>query len=194
MTIKNKIKTNSGFTIVEIALVILIIGILASLVIISYRGTQQKASNSQTLSVVSSYVKASKQYYLDNGMFPEPSPGGMAWACLGTGYKNNICLNTVAPACNGFGGVPTSTTWYNDLIKPYMQGKTPPTNLQTVPCAGGLMTGGAYLSNWPVAGQAGIFYQLNGNVNCGKPGGYPAAPWFYADNNSPMCYIVISTD
>lgn len=181
---------NRGFTIVELLVVIVIIGILASLVIVSYRGSQQKASNTQTLNTVTHYIKATFLYELENKKFPEPSPGGVAWSCLGTGYPGNVCLTVSGGACNGFGGV-TSANWYNDAVMPHLGNKTPPTSLQRISCNGSTVVGGAFLSNWPAEGQAGIFYQLNSNVNCGSPGGKKGAPWFNADNNSPMCYLVL---
>lgn len=182
---------SSGFTIVELLIVIVIIGILAALVIVAYRGLQQKANNTDTLSVVNSYIKSTKQYAADNNKYPEPSLDGVAWSCLGNGYPSNTCLNTAGSGCSGLGGV-TSAAWYNDAVKTYAQNKTPPTNLQTIGCSGGTLVGAAYLSNWPATGQAGIFYSLNNDTNCASPGGITGYRYVNGDGNSGLCYLVLN--
>ena len=184
-------KYTRGFTIIELLIVITIIGILAAIIIVLFSGAQQRANNSQTISIVTQYIKASTQYAIDNFKYPEPSAGTLDWSCLGNGYPGNTCLTKLgALPCNGFGTV-VSQSWYNDAVKPYLRNKTPTTSLQNVPCSGTFSSGGAYLSNWPTVGQAAIFYQLNGNIGCGSPGGIKADVYFYADNNSPMCHVIL---
>lgn len=56
-----------GFTIVELLIVIVIIGILAALIIVSYNGIQQRAKNNQTVAAVGSWVKALKMHYIETG-------------------------------------------------------------------------------------------------------------------------------
>ncbi len=67
VSLKNKSK---GFTIVELLIVIVVIGILATLVIVTFTGIQQKARNSQRqtdINAVDSHVEA---YYASNGYYP----------------------------------------------------------------------------------------------------------------------------
>jgi prepilin-type N-terminal cleavage/methylation domain-containing protein len=67
VSLKNK---NKGFTIVELLIVIVVIGILATLVIVTFTGIQQKARNSQRqtdINAVDSHVEA---YYASNGFYP----------------------------------------------------------------------------------------------------------------------------
>lgn len=53
-----KQKDKSGFTIVELLIVIVIIGILASLVIVAYNGIQQRAATAKREADLSMYYKA----------------------------------------------------------------------------------------------------------------------------------------
>lgn len=67
VSLKNKSK---GFTIVELLIVIVVIGILATLVIVTFTGIQQKARNSQRqtdINAVDSHVEA---YFAANGYYP----------------------------------------------------------------------------------------------------------------------------
>lgn len=59
-----------GFTIVELLIVIVVIGILAAITIVAYNGTQQRARDSQRESDVKTIVKALELYYIDNGKYP----------------------------------------------------------------------------------------------------------------------------
>lgn len=73
-------KTTSGFTIVELLIVIVVIAILATISIVAYNGIQERAKNVKTVSVVTQWVKALQMYKADNGSYP--TAGG----CLGSGY------------------------------------------------------------------------------------------------------------
>lgn len=73
----------SGFTIVELLIVIVVIGILAAITIVAYNGIQQRANNTTTTSVAKSFKTALTAYAIDNGRYPVTST-----ACLGTGYPD----------------------------------------------------------------------------------------------------------
>lgn len=64
------LKKQKGFTIVELLIVIVVIGILATLVIVTFSGIQQRGRNSQRqtdINAVASHVEA---YYADTGTYP----------------------------------------------------------------------------------------------------------------------------
>jgi prepilin-type N-terminal cleavage/methylation domain-containing protein len=63
-------KRNQGFTIVELLIVIVVIGILALLVITTYSGIQQKARNSKRSSDVKSIQTQLEAFYSQNGYYP----------------------------------------------------------------------------------------------------------------------------
>ena len=55
-----KNKTNTGFTIVELLIVIVVIGILAAISIVAYNGIQDRANHSKNVSAARSFVTAFK--------------------------------------------------------------------------------------------------------------------------------------
>lgn len=63
-------KRNQGFTIVELLIVIVVIGILALLVITTYSGIQSKARNSERSSDIKSLRTQIEAFYTNNGYYP----------------------------------------------------------------------------------------------------------------------------
>ncbi len=60
----------SGFTIVELLIVIVIIGILAGLVITTFVGIQARARDSERQTDINSIQKQVEAYYADKGFYP----------------------------------------------------------------------------------------------------------------------------
>ena len=77
-------KRSSGFTIVELLIVVVVISILASITVVAYNGIQTRAKNAQILSILNAYDKGLQIYYTQNGTYPEAS-GENLW-CIGEGY------------------------------------------------------------------------------------------------------------
>lgn len=63
-------KSNKGFTIVELLIVIVVIGILALLVITTYSGIQAKARNSKRQTDVASLQTQLEAFFSQNGYYP----------------------------------------------------------------------------------------------------------------------------
>jgi type II secretion system protein G len=59
-----------GFTIVELLIVIVVIGILAAITIVAYNGIQQRARDSNRQSAIGSIRQALEMYKLDQGRYP----------------------------------------------------------------------------------------------------------------------------
>jgi prepilin-type N-terminal cleavage/methylation domain-containing protein len=82
-------KSNLGFTIVELLIVIVVIGILASITIVAYSGVQKKALNTarimaarQALGAVNIYTALNGKYVLSTGTgrcLAENFPGAICW-------------------------------------------------------------------------------------------------------------------
>lgn len=65
-----KKRTQQGFTIVELLIVIVVIGILAALVITTYNGIQQKGRNTERTTDLKAVQGQLEAYYATNGRYP----------------------------------------------------------------------------------------------------------------------------
>lgn len=63
-------KSNKGFTIVELLIVIVVIGILALLVVTTYSGIQQKARNSKRSADVAAIQTQLEAFFQQSGYYP----------------------------------------------------------------------------------------------------------------------------
>ncbi|HEY1085262.1 MAG TPA: prepilin-type N-terminal cleavage/methylation domain-containing protein [Candidatus Saccharimonadales bacterium] len=96
MLIKEK---QSGFTIVELLVVIVVIAILASISTVAFNGVQDSARSAKMLAAIDAYTKGVQIYKSTNGNFPNPTPGSnVTLACLGPYpakgvFGANSCVN-----------------------------------------------------------------------------------------------------
>jgi prepilin-type N-terminal cleavage/methylation domain-containing protein len=80
-------KHKSGFTIVELLIVIVVIGILALLVITTYSGIQAKARNAKRQSDIKSLQTQLEAFFSQNGYYPSLTDmNSSSW--LGTNMKS----------------------------------------------------------------------------------------------------------
>lgn len=104
MLIKNK---QSGFTIVELLIVIVVIGILAAITITAYNGVQNRANNTRQTAVAKEYAKLLKAYKAINDIYPPES------GCLG---RNNVDTNADSNKdCNDNGNIIVNDTLLTKL-------------------------------------------------------------------------------
>ncbi len=114
---KSKIRRSSGFTIVELLIVVVVIGILAAIVTIAYNGIQQRAQVAAITSELKQWHKLFEAYRAINGYYPAPSatpttgggPGSnvLGGYCLGTGFPNNHCY---LPYASSYGAAESTGT------------------------------------------------------------------------------------
>jgi len=62
--------SKSGFTIVELLIVVVVIAILAAISIVAYSSIQQRARDSQRMSDIKTLAKALELYHADHGVYP----------------------------------------------------------------------------------------------------------------------------
>ncbi len=63
-------RKQSGFTIVELLIVIIVIGILAALVLVTFTGVQQKARNTERTTDIKAVASHLEVYNAQNGFYP----------------------------------------------------------------------------------------------------------------------------
>lgn len=108
-------KTKSGFTLVELLIVIVVIAILAAVTIVAYNGVQAKAQDSARVSDMTTIEKALELYYIDNGNYPNYTnytPGSTkinsSWSTTADGSWQNL-LNVLKPYAQNLPTAPPGT-------------------------------------------------------------------------------------
>jgi prepilin-type N-terminal cleavage/methylation domain-containing protein len=86
-----------GFTIVELLIVIVVIGILAAITIVTYNGVTVRATNTSRMAELRQWEKLFAQYYALNGLYPAPATSYGNY-CLGTGFPSQSEVNQWAGA------------------------------------------------------------------------------------------------
>jgi len=152
-----------GFTIVELLIVIVVIGILAAITIVAFNGISTRAENTKTVTGVGSYYKAIQAYGINTGAYPVAG-----YPCLGP--LGTTCANTTdsSSACFGAGAAGANSA-FDTAIKTVLS-TAPSLSSQTMEC-NGKQYGGAYYSSNAQGTTATITYFLKGNQPCVKIAG-----------------------
>lgn len=93
---KNMRKSASGFTIIELLIVIIVIGIIASISIISYNGVQTRTNNANRAAQLQAWQSVFERYKAKKGTVPFATT---------TANDTGFCLGTTGFP-NGYDGVP----------------------------------------------------------------------------------------
>jgi prepilin-type N-terminal cleavage/methylation domain-containing protein len=97
-----------AFTIVELLIVIIVIGILATISIIAYNGITQKAKNTAIINAASQSLKMIEVYIAQYGTYPY-STSGSGWGCITT--------DVTCTWDNGGAIVPANSTFDTNMAK-----------------------------------------------------------------------------
>lgn len=74
-------RKTGGFTIIELLVVMVVIGILVTIMIVSYTGIQQRSRDSQRDSDITQLKIAIEKYHADQSQYPDVCPGGDGSEC-----------------------------------------------------------------------------------------------------------------
>ena len=179
-----------GFTIVELLIVIVVIGILAAIVIIAYTGVQNKAVNANLLVAFDANYKTLVSYGQVNNGYPQPtdvaaSPDGNKWICLEepanlpatSTFGSGIC------AINAYGSV---STVVNTALKTVVNKLPSVANYTVSVPSAGFAVRGIFLA-YPSGGQPPqMLYYVFGNQTCGR-----GTANFLSASNVTQCYVTL---
>lgn len=127
------IRQTHGFTIVELLIVIVVIGILAAITVVAYSGVQQRAQDAKRTSDITTLVKAMTLWSIQTGKAP---------IATGAGYNGN------------------GTGWvYSGAFQGQTGGYT--TDIETVLVTAGVLSAGVRDPVTPTGYGSYMFYQCN---------------------------------
>ena len=110
--IKTKLQAERGFTIVELLIVIVVIGILAAITIVSFNGVTARANTTNAQSAAEAAIKKAEAYNAETGAYPT-TPAALTGAAATTTYQlTGVTFNTAgttgtAPAATAPGSATT---------------------------------------------------------------------------------------
>ena len=120
-------KTVSGFTIVELLIVIVVIAILAVISVVAYNGIQDRSTNASSKAAANQAEKLIRSYVIANSSYPYTGRtcatesscyfGGLI--AVNAAFRTNITTIGNLP-----GGVPTWNTTYGGVFFDYVAGRT----------------------------------------------------------------------
>ena len=171
----------TGFTIVELLIVIVVIAILATITTVAYNGIQTRAENTKTLNSVAAYVKAITAYAAENSTYPVPAYN---FPCLGdVPYCAN--MTDTQGSCNGAGRAAGSSGLNSMLVT--IATTLPAPSSQTMDCNEKLYSGAYYAYTNSGKGATIRFYQ-KGDVECPSLAGLPASQR-YQQSQTTSCNV-----
>jgi len=180
-SIPNKESKARGFTIVELLIVIVVIGILAAITIVAYNGIQTRAENAKTTTAVGEYVKGILSFSVLNGNYPI-----VASDCLGTNTPQTKCGNmtdTTSP-CGGTAGPYYSSLAFDTSMKQIFSGNMPQPSAQVMNCGGKMYSGAFYYGG--DGKNAQVWYFVRGNQACSGIGGV-VSYWRGQQDDTTQC-------
>lgn len=140
-------KKQTGFTIVELLIVIVVIGILAAITVVAFNGIQQRALNTRVTNGLNDYRKALLSYHALNGAYPASD------SCLGANYPENQCWK------GDSGNLFVSATFDNDMNQIIKNKPTLATERFSIGITDNMRAGAVYRT---LSGKKQITYYLQG--------------------------------
>lgn len=196
----SKNRTQFGFTIIELLIVVVVISILASVTVVAYSGIQTRSQNTQTITAVSEWTKALISYATIEGDYPytgdrsqvAPYVDNQAtiannFPCLGE-YPGDVCASVNNVVSFGAGHAYVNPAW-NALIKAQVGGALAQPSQKDIIINGqphrgaflnivGYATGAAA----PGVGPSIAYYLQGKDTKCTSLGGGVMQPTVIGDN------------
>lgn len=161
-------RNSIGFTIVELLIVVVIIGILAAIVIVAYNGITTQAENNRTIQAVAQYAKGLQMYATQNGHYPIVADG--VYPCLGPHPGTSCGKRDSGTNCLGSGSTSSNATFDADM-KTVLGSNLPKLSDQRMICGGLNYSGGYVVPNAPSGNTLSFYYFIKGDVSCDNIGG-----------------------
>lgn len=151
-----KKRKRSGFTIVELLVVIVVIGVLAAITIVAYNGIQERAQSASVISRAEAYIKGLKIWEAELGSYPD------TFSCIAPSS-----YSTCTVAYWG-ANIPVSSSFMNSLAT-YSGVSSPQLGKYTVDVAAPVDSPAGtmgYTSNWYGIQKATVMYTVGPNSDC----------------------------
>jgi len=100
-TAQEKSRKHKGFTIVELMIIVVVIGILAGIGVTAYSSVQKKAWNVNRLSELSQWEDLFNIYWARNGEYPPHPASSENFFCLGRDFASDACWNPYSRLVKG---------------------------------------------------------------------------------------------
>jgi len=113
--IKSKVRSEKGFTIVELLIVIVVIGILAAITIVAYNGVTSRANTTAAAATGATLAKKAEAYNAEKSTYPATLSLLTAPADSGTSYyvpASSVTLVTANPMVAPTGNNMTQTATF----------------------------------------------------------------------------------
>ncbi len=168
----NRNGQHSGFTIVELLIVVVVIGILAAIVTVAYTGITSTAHKSAVLNDLANFAKKVELYKVENGAYPTDATGLVAADVKATQGSYDVRNNL-------YYRVDTSGRWY--ALAGITQNETNCLESGTIVeggnCANWGLTGDNVIAQAAADGVAITSGNLWGTVGYDYPGDGAGAGW-----------------